>query len=139
MRLLKIDEIWTFGHEPTENERLAANKAITLIQELQQYRTIETVEELKSILIEISEGQDDVDDSGISVGLLHTLLEHAAYSELGTVEECREAVERQRGKKPIKITPCKSVNYYKCSLCGKLLSIDQPFCEECGNAVDWSE
>lgn len=127
------------GEKCTSNIANYIRKIALEETEIQQYRKLGTVEELQSILVEISEGQDDVDDSGISVGLLHTLLEHAAYSKFGTVEECREAVERQRRKKPIKITPCKSVNYYKCSLCGKLLSIDQPFCEECGNAVDWSE
>lgn len=63
----------------------------------------------------------------------------AQYEKIGTVEECREATERQRAKKPIKIAPCKSVNYFKCSSCGNFLSIDKPFCEECGSAVDWSE
>lgn len=61
------------------------------------------------------------------------------YRAIGTVEECRVARERQRGKKPIRIAPCKSVNYFKCSSCGNFLSIDKPFCEECGSAVDWSE
>lgn len=60
------------------------------------------------------------------------------YRAIGTVEECRESRERQRAKKPIKIAPCKSVNYFKCSSCGEFLSIGKPFCKECGNAVDWS-
>lgn len=42
-----LDDIWTFGHEPTGEERLAANKAIDLIQELQQYRAIGTVAECR--------------------------------------------------------------------------------------------
>lgn len=140
-----LDEIWTFGHEPTENERLAANKAITLIQELQQYRTIGTVEELQSILVEISEGQDDVDDSGISVGLLHTLLEHAAYSKLGTVKECREAVERQQAIEPIKEV-CGEETNYKCQCgcgyltvhkCGFVIGDMPNYCGECGRKLNW--
>lgn len=67
------------------------------------------------------------------------LSEIQKYQAIGTVEECRAAMEKQRAKKPIKIAPCKSVNYFKCSSCGNFLSIDKPFCEECGSAVDWSE
>ena len=95
-----LDDIWTFGHEPTDEERISANKAIDLIQELQQYRKI------------------------------------------GTVEECREAREKQKGKKP---------TLYGDFEDGKLLC---PNCEEdlmdlaecgfnccpyCGQAIDWSD
>ncbi len=75
---------------------------ISALEEIRQYRAIGTVEEIKEILQIISEGQDEVDESGISTGLLHTLLEYAEYKKIGTVEECREERERQRGgKKPI--------------------------------------
>lgn len=63
------------------------------LQEIQQYRAIGTIEEIKEILQIINEGQDDVDESGISTGLLHVLLEYAVYKKIGTVEECREARE----------------------------------------------
>ncbi len=83
-----------------DNERV--EKVEPNEEENRQYRAIGTVEEIKEILQIISEGQDEVDESGISTGLLHTLLEYAEYKKIGTVEECREARERQRGgKKPI--------------------------------------
>lgn len=61
------------------------------------------------------------------------------YKTIGTVEECRAAVEKQRAKKPILSAPCKSINYYLCPNCGKILPINKPFCSECGNAVDWRD
>lgn len=61
------------------------------------------------------------------------------YRAIGTVEECREAVEKQRAKKPILSAPCKSINYYLCPNCGKILPINKPFCSECGSAVDWRD
>lgn len=61
------------------------------------------------------------------------------YIAIGTVEECRAAVEKQRAKKPILSAPCKSINYYLCLNCGKILPINKPFCSECGSAVDWSD
>ena len=74
-------------------------KALT---EYKQYKEIGTVEEIKEILQIVSEGQEDVDESGISTGLLHTLLEYARYKRIGTLEECREAMEIQKTSEPKK-------------------------------------
>lgn len=63
----------------------------------------------------------------------------AEYEAIGTVEECREAREKQRGKKPILSAPCKSINYYLCPDCGEILRINRPFCSKCGSAIDWSD
>ncbi len=65
---------------------------IKALEEIQQYRVIGTVEEIKEILQIVSEGQDDVDESGISMGLLHTLLEYAEYKKIGSVEEIKKVV-----------------------------------------------
>ena len=84
------------GYDTEFQEAMAT--AMKALKEIQQYRAIGIVEEIKEILQIISEGQDDVDESGISTGLLHTLLEYAEYKKIGTVEECREAREWQMGK-----------------------------------------
>ena len=81
-------------------KNLALTEAVKALSEIQQYRAIGTVEEINDILQIISDGQEDVDESGISTGLLHTLLEYIQYTKIGTVEECREARERQREKHP---------------------------------------
>lgn len=57
------------------------------------------------------------------------------YRAIGTVEECREAMERQIPKKYKKIHPCKSVTYYQCPCCDGLLHINENFCGECGQAI----
>lgn len=67
------------------------------------------------------------------------LSELEQYRAIGTVEECREARERQRGKKPVLSAPCKSINYYLCPNCNKILNINKPFCCDCGSGIDWSE
>lgn len=61
------------------------------------------------------------------------------YRAIGTVEECREARERQRANKPILSAPCKSINYYLCPNCKKMLNINKPFCCDCGSGIDWSD
>lgn len=120
-------------------ETIAIDMAVKALKEIEEYRKVGTVEEIKEILQIISEGQDDVDESGISTGLLHILLEYADYKKIGTIEECREARERQRGKKLILSTPCKFINYYLCPNCKKILNINKPFCCNCGSGIDWSK
>ena len=78
-----------------------------------------------------------------------------AYKEIGTVEECREAVEKQIPKKPV----CKPKPYNEsvgfneewfCPSCGAYIGyfyegMDEPeqmeYCNECGQHIarDWSD
>lgn len=62
------------------------------------------------------------------------------YRAIGTVEECWEARERQRGKKPIIY---KDTNRADCPICGATVrGIKEPFgdwCSKCGQKLDWSE
>lgn len=74
---------------------------------------------------------------------IKSLEEIQQYREIGTVEECREAMERQRAKKPIKYDK----HYYKC-VCGAELSVTDDdlyiygceppkYCEKCGQVLSW--
>ena len=80
------------------------------------------------------------------------LKEIQQYREIGTVEECREAVEKRKPKKPkdsLKINPVIDGNgayvdadmtvYLLCPNCGEMIGIDEScdkFCRECGQAID---
>ena len=68
---------------------------------------------------------------------IKALEEIQQYRAIGTVEECREARERQRGKKYKTIEPCKSITYYQCPYCNGFLYINENFCGECGQAILW--
>ena len=90
------------------------------------------------------------------------------YRAIGTVEECREARERQRGKKPILCMnevsgmfvdyadghgeyKTQMNNWWRCPCCNEVVGQrvivhkrihDQrkkKFCEKCGQAIDWSD
>lgn len=67
------------------------------------------------------------------------LTEIQQYRAIGTVGECREAMEMQKKKKPNLVTPCKSVNYYQYPACGELVSMNENFCNNCGQALYWEE
>lgn len=74
------------------------------------------------------------------------------YREIGTVEECREAVEKQKPKAPkdsLKIEPiidesgayvdADTTVYLLCPNCEEMVGIDEnvdKFCRECGQAID---
>ena len=62
------------------------------------------------------------------------------YRTIGTVEECQEARERQRAKKPIMH---KDTNRADCPICGATVrGIKEPFgdwCSKCGQNLYWSE
>lgn len=78
-----------------------------------------------------------------------------AYRAIGTVEECREAREKQMPKAPkdsLKIEPVIDENgayvdadttvYILCPNCGELVGMDEDidrFCRECGQAIQWNE
>ena len=57
------------------------------------------------------------------------------YNQLGTLEEVREAVEKQKRKKP-----CASNRCYVCPRCGLVTSlrIKHNYCDACGQHIDWS-
>ena len=83
---------------------------------------------------------------------IEALKEIQQYREIGTVEECREAVEKQKPKKPkdsLKINPVIDGNgayvdadttvYLLCPNCGEMVGIEDNcdrFCHECGQAID---
>ena len=55
-----------------------------------------------------------------------------AYQEIGTVEECREAVERREPKKIVRIA---GRHPYKCPTCNGKLEIGYKHCIICGQLL----
>ena len=58
------------------------------------------------------------------------------FKQLGTLDEVREAVEKQKRKKPCATNRC-----YVCPRCGLVtsLKIKHNYCDACGQHIDWSE
>ena len=89
----------------------ALTMAISALKEVKQYREIGTVEEIKSV-------KKYIDLKRRCGTPTNTIDVCAEYIAIGTVEECREAVEKQN-QKPL--------DFYGDSEDGKLL------CPNCGN------
>lgn len=62
------------------------------------------------------------------------------YREIGTLEEVREAVEKQKAKKSIDIRGDK-LKFCTCPYCGRRITDVEGgnYCQNCGQALDWSE
>lgn len=76
-----------------------------------------------------------------------SMMEIQQYRGIGTVEECREARERQMGKKPINIRLLETsgVHCGVCPICKNPVYADlknqnhREYCGHCGQAIDWSD
>ena len=73
---------------------------------------------------------------------IEALEEIQQYRAIGTVEECRKAVEKQKAKKPEAID--QDFDYYKCPVCGEYIWAtdninDHKYCLNCGQAIQREE
>lgn len=99
-----------------EEDYIANKMAIKALEEIQQYRTIGTVEEIKKVVQFLSLDNDN--------GIIEDLQLLNKYQFIGTVEECREARERQKGKKPeFELNLGDYTSRFICG-CGKRLSLN---------------
>lgn len=103
--------------------------AIQALEEIQQYRAIGLTPEL----IEAMQGHN--------IALINDLGE---YQAIGTVEQCRTAVERMKPKKPTNIAMVKDRKICvgrigKCPCCGSAVAEDNFTCKDCFQVLDWTE
>ena len=103
-----------------------------------------TLEEIKDLLVVISECSEEVDEDGICIGYIRGLIRLAMYEKLGTLEQVQKLKERDTAKKPIKTTEETGIRYtdsYRCPNCGGNFTGTgiADFCYHCGQRLDWSE
>lgn len=111
--------------------------ALYALKEIQNYRKLGTLEELARAKKYI--------DLAKKHGTIGEMIDECAeYEAIGTVEECREAVEKQKPKKCIEDS-CPDHTYYKCPSCGKIQKTkydNSTFgcilnnCSNCGQALE---
>ena len=69
---------------------------------------------------------------------IEALVQVEQYRALGTVEELKEAREKQVAKKP-NIVGGEFIKLAECSECNTVIRFKQEYCHKCGNKVDWEE
>lgn len=61
------------------------------------------------------------------------------YKRLGTLEEVREAVEKQKEERPIAVLGTFGGEEHECRECGNTVEYMDEYCKWCGKKLDWSE
>lgn len=101
---------------------------------------IEDIEKMKTMFRQ-KYGEESILDKEIGEVLKISKAEHEKleqYRSIGTVEECREAVEKHRKKKVIgryKTTYIWDAGY--CPVCNCGITARWDFCQNCGQHLSW--
>ena len=93
----------TTGNCAECDKKTAKDEAIKALEEVEQYRAIGTVSELQDLVIGINALADSQFSSADMAKLVNDMKSLYEYQQIGTPEECRAAVEKQKEKKVIKI------------------------------------
>lgn len=128
-KLILDVRISRFDHAEDVNEALEIAKQA--LEEIQRYRGIGTVEEIKTVkkYIELKKR------CGTPSNTIDLCAEYAA---IGTVEECREAVEKQKPKKPLGGADIAGNEYMICPYCSAIVEDGEwraSYCPDCGQAI----
>ena len=75
--------------------------------------------------------------SDIGKCLINALEEVQQYRAIGTPEECRAAVEKQKVKKPTYDDYHRAG--YRCQTCNNVNPWGYKHCKHCGQKLDWSD
>ena len=131
-------------------ERCVAEEAESLLRDMQEYRGLS--DRIRSMFGDAATLKDVVDSlerkllepgkpDPVNARIL-TYEESAmwdAYRAIGTPEECREAVEKQTGKKPTAVLGIFGGTENECKNCGNDVRYRDEYCRWCGQKLDWSD
>lgn len=103
-------------------------------------KELETSIDLAKMCIQNYERKNEIQGYEMAIKALEEVQQ---YRQIGTVEECREAVEKQTAKKVKSISQVKDGDSYvgligRCPCCGDILEEDTVYCD-CGQRLDWSD
>ena len=136
-----LDELESYRAIGTVNEFKSLKEDwLNKFDSLIEYRKIGTPDELKQL-------KENGAFTGVELAQLAAMqMKLKEYQAIGTVEEFRTAVEKQKEKKPIikyKGThDCVTEVEWKCPICGTNYIELKPcgeWCRYCGQKLDWSD
>lgn len=79
--------------------------------------------------------ENDCDDCGFMEDVCRKL---AQYEDIGTLEEVRDAVEKQKEERPRPVLGTFGGEEYECKNCGSPIDHMDDYCKWCGKTQDWS-
>lgn len=120
-------------------------EAIEILENKKEYSKKITDNFLDHSSVEIKDANETIEMCDIAITALKEVQQ---YREIGTVEECRKAVEKQKAKK-CDVTKDNFRIYYKCPTCNHCLRVEYNHgswmgkksknCSKCGQAISWEE
>ena len=116
------------GAGMTENEE----KAVKFIENIKSHATVtldHIAKEEPNVSPLIYKGREEKADT-----ILKMIEELRQYRAIGTPEECRAAVEKQKPKKPVMDGYC-CFESYECPTCHHDISNEQKYCDKCGQKL----
>ena len=97
----------------------------------------------ETMIRELERVEENHKDDRVFTGQLKikALEEIQQYWKIGTVEECMEAVEKQKPKKPriLSSRGGKGGKYCVCPRCNGVTGKYISYCRSCGQAIQWNE
>ena len=116
---------------------MTPEEAIKILEKKKEYSERITDNFLSHSRGEIKDANETIEMCDMAISALKEIQQ---YRKIGTVEECREAVEKQTPKKPVK----DKYHHNCCPNCGWIVSGEGgygeefcPHCENCGQAIQW--
>lgn len=119
----------------SENSRLtkALNTAISAMQELQALTEQGfSLERIKDI-----DFRKDVVEHINYYAYMELQEELEKYRDIGTLEEVRDAAEKQRAAHPLEMLGIFGEKEYECINCGNTVPHMDKYCKWCGKKQDW--
>lgn len=119
-------------------------KVRSAMTENEAIKELETSIDLAKMCTQNYERKNEIQGYEMAIKALEEVQQ---YRQIGTVEECREAVEKQTAKKPDYEGDGFSdgqlvYDTWICPCCGKHYEVDCDryyYCQNCGQHIDWSD
>lgn len=126
-----LEELKTFPANCLDfKENQALHVATKALEEIQQYRAIGTVKELKSM-------KENGAFTGVELAQLAAMqMRLKEYSAIGTIEEFQALKEKNTPQELAEHNFQDEVHHYLCPSCRSIVSCNQNYCEECGQALE---
>ena len=114
-----------------------------MIEEFKMLTIEDSIKKLEEKLNELDLLLPFINDVDIVTIATEALEELKEYRKIGTVYECRTAVEKQKSKMPIKdaLQYMRYTSSYVCPSCGRGFTGTgiANYCYHCGQRLDWSD